>query len=54
MGTNSVIPTVCFNECANCFIPTFADITLAINELLWFPKYTLADIVEHAYKWENR
>ena len=33
---------------------TFADITLAINELLWFPKYTLADIVEHAYKWENR
>ena len=33
---------------------TFADITLARNELLWSPKYTLADIVEHAYKWENR
>lgn len=33
---------------------TFADITLAINELKWFPKYTLNDIVEHAYKWENR
>jgi len=33
---------------------TFAKIDLAVNELLWFPKYTLADIVEHAYKWENR
>ena len=33
---------------------TFADITLATNELLWFPRYGLKDIVEHAYKWENR
>jgi len=33
---------------------TFADINLAINELLWFPRYDLKDIVEHAYKWENR
>ena len=33
---------------------TFADITLAINELMWVPKYTLSDIVEHAYKWENK
>ena len=33
---------------------TFANITLATNELLWIPKYTLTDIVEHAYKWENR
>jgi len=33
---------------------TFADITLAINELKWMPRYGLADIVEHAYKWENR
>ena len=31
MGTNSVIPTVCFNECANCFIPTFADVTFSVN-----------------------
>jgi UDP-glucose 4-epimerase len=33
---------------------TFADITLAMNELMWVPRYGLADIVEHAYKWENR
>ena len=33
---------------------TFADITLAMNELLWVPRYGLSDIVEHAYKWENR
>lgn len=33
---------------------TFAAIELAINELQWMPKYTLNDIVEHAYKWENR
>ena len=33
---------------------TFAAIELAMNELHWVPKYTLADIVEHAYKWENR
>jgi len=33
---------------------TFASIELAMNELHWVPKYTLADIVEHAYKWENR
>ena len=33
---------------------TFADISLVTDELAWFPKYTLADIVEHAYKWENR
>lgn len=33
---------------------TFADIELAMSELLWVPKYKLSDIVEHAYKWENR
>ena len=33
---------------------TFANIDLAINHLNWSPKYSLSDIVEHAYKWENR
>jgi len=33
---------------------SFADITLAMNELQWVPRYNLDDIVEHAYKWENR
>lgn len=33
---------------------TYADITLAMNELMWVPRYALAEIVEHAYKWENR
>jgi len=31
MGTNSIIPTVCFSECANCYVPTFADVTFSVN-----------------------
>jgi hypothetical protein len=31
MGTNSIISTVCFNECANCYVPTFADVTFSVN-----------------------
>ncbi len=31
MGTNSVIPTVCFNECSNCYVPAFADVTFSVN-----------------------
>jgi uncharacterized protein YaiE (UPF0345 family) len=30
-GTNTVLPTVCFNECANCYVPTFADVTFSVN-----------------------
>lgn len=33
---------------------TFANIDLAINYLNWNPIYSIEDIVEHAYKWENR
>lgn len=33
---------------------TFADIELAKKELNWAPVFNLDDIVEHAYKWENR
>jgi hypothetical protein len=31
LGTNSVLPTVCFNECANCYVPTFSDVTFSVN-----------------------
>jgi len=33
---------------------TFANIDLATNCLNWTPIYSIEDIVEHAYKWENR
>jgi hypothetical protein len=31
MGTNTVLPTVCFNECSNCALPAFADVTFRVN-----------------------
>ena len=31
MGTNSIISTVCFNECSNCYVPTFANVTFSVN-----------------------
>jgi hypothetical protein len=30
-ATNTILPTVCFNECANCYIPVFADVTFRVN-----------------------
>jgi hypothetical protein len=31
MGVNSIISTVCFNECSNCYVPTFANVTFSVN-----------------------
>ncbi|MFN4932518.1 MAG: T9SS type A sorting domain-containing protein [Bacteroidota bacterium] len=31
LGANTVLPTVCFNECSNCVTPAFADVTFRVN-----------------------
>ena len=32
MGTNTILPTVCFNACTNCILPAFADVTFKVVE----------------------